>query len=83
MAGRKKSMTFEEAMERLKEIVANMEDGQLSLEESLSLFKEGMDLSAFCNHKLDDAERKVNVITKGEDKVAEEKKFIPGEDNNE
>ena len=83
MSGRKKSMTFEEAMERLKEIVAKMEDGQLSLEESLSLFKEGMDLSALCNHKLDDAERKVTIITKGEDKNVEEKKFISGEDSNE
>lgn len=80
MPGRKKELNFEEAMNRLKEISEQMENNDIGLEESMQLFKEGMELSKYCNQKLDEAERKIHVLTKGiDDKVGEEN-FIPEEE---
>ena len=56
---------FEEALTRLEEIVRKLECGDLSLDESLKAFEEGIRLSGFCSRKLDEAERKVEVLTKG------------------
>lgn len=53
---------FEEALERLEEIVKKMEAGDLSLEESLTAFEEGIRLSRFCADRLDEAERKVETL---------------------
>lgn len=53
---------FEKAMEKLEGIVRKMEEGNMSLEESLKAFEEGIKLSRFCADKLDEAERKVNVL---------------------
>lgn len=62
-----KEYSFEEAMNRLDVIVAQMEQGNVSLEESLSLFEEGSALVKLCNKKLDDAELKVVRLMKGAD----------------
>lgn len=59
-------MAFEEAMERLEEIVGQLEKGETSLEDSLSLFEEGVRLSRFCREKLDEAEKKVEMLLKDE-----------------
>ena len=58
---------FEKALEELEEIVKKMEEGNMSLEESLKAFEEGIKLSRFCADKLDEAERKVNILLKEED----------------
>ncbi|MGD2124460.1 MAG: exodeoxyribonuclease VII small subunit [Desulfobacteraceae bacterium] len=55
---------FEEAMERLEEIVESLESGDLSLEESLRIFEEGMKLIGFCSKKLEQAEQKVSILIK-------------------
>lgn len=55
---------FEKAMERLELIVQSLESGDLSLEESLKVFEEGMELVRFCNTKLDEAEQKVTILTR-------------------
>ena len=47
---------FEEAMKRLENIVESLERGDLSLEESLKIFEEGMKLLHFCSKKLEEAE---------------------------
>lgn len=57
-----KKMTFETAMQKLSEIVAKLESGSLSLEESLKLFEEGTALSAHCYGKLEQAEQKIREI---------------------
>lgn len=54
-----KKMTYEKAMERLEEIVKELENGSLALEKSLELYEEGTKLSAFCNSCLNDAELKI------------------------
>lgn len=51
----KKNTTFEQAMARLDEIVAALDGGEASLEQSLKLFGEGAELIAFCDTKLKDA----------------------------
>ena len=58
---------FETAMERLEEIVQELEQGDLPLEQSLKLFEEGIKLSRICNKRLEEAERKVEILTKDKD----------------
>jgi exodeoxyribonuclease VII small subunit len=55
---------FEEAMKRLENIVESLEKGDLSLEESLKVFEEGMKLLHFCSRKLEEAEQRVTVLIK-------------------
>ena len=55
---------FEEAMERLEEIVQNLENGELPLEEALKVFEEGMKLTKFCSGKLEEAEKRVTLLVK-------------------
>jgi exodeoxyribonuclease VII small subunit len=55
---------FEKAMERLEEIVESLEGGELSLEDSLKVFEEGMKLARFCSHKLEEAEKKVTLLVR-------------------
>ncbi|OGW15336.1 MAG: exodeoxyribonuclease VII small subunit [Nitrospinae bacterium RIFCSPLOWO2_12_FULL_45_22] len=57
---------FEEAMSRLEELVKRLEGGDLSLDESLEVFEEGIKLSRWCIKKLEEAERKVEVLLKTE-----------------
>ena len=60
-------MTFESAMARLEEIVALLEGGSCTLDESLKLFEEGTKLTAFCNDSLKNAEQKIVQLTQGKD----------------
>jgi exodeoxyribonuclease VII small subunit len=55
---------FETAMARLEEIVQALEQGDLPLEQSLKLFEEGVKLSRICNKRLEEAERKVEILLK-------------------
>ncbi len=55
---------FEDALKRLEQIVQKLEEGELSLEESLKLFEEGIEISRFCTKKLSDAEKKVEKLIK-------------------
>ena len=55
---------FEAAMARLEEIVSELEKGDVPLEQSLKLFEEGIKLSRICNKRLEEAERKVEILLK-------------------
>ena len=55
---------FERALARLEEIVQKLEQGDLPLEQSLKLFEEGIKLSRICNTRLEEAERKVEILLK-------------------
>ena len=57
-------LTFEESLKRLEEIVHALESGDTPLEQSISLFEEGVKLSGYCNKLLETAEQKVTVLTK-------------------
>jgi exodeoxyribonuclease VII small subunit len=56
--------TFEEALKKLEDVVKRLEEGDLPLEESLSLFEEGIRLTRLCAQKLDEAEKKIEILVK-------------------
>ncbi len=58
--------SFESAMQRLEEIAAALEAGDLPLEESIRLFEEGMELSQYCASRLQDAERRLKKLIRKE-----------------
>ncbi|MEI6313399.1 MAG: exodeoxyribonuclease VII small subunit [Syntrophus sp. (in: bacteria)] len=55
---------FEEALKKLEELVKKMESGDLALDDSLKAFEEGIRLIRFCTGKLDEAERRVEILLK-------------------
>jgi exodeoxyribonuclease VII small subunit len=59
--------SFEESLKKLESIVEQMEKGDLSLEDSLKLFEQGVGLSAVCKEQLDSAEGKVQQLIKQRD----------------
>jgi len=66
---------FERAMERLEQIVNDLESGNLSLDESLKVFEEGVELSKKCYKKLGEAEASVKRLVKNESGEFELKLF--------
>jgi exodeoxyribonuclease VII small subunit len=71
---------FETALKKLEEIVRRLEGGSLSLEDSLKAFEEGVKHATFCAGKLDEAERRVEVLLKRKDGSFTREPFEP-EDN--
>lgn len=67
---------FEECLQRLEKIVQELERGDVPLEKSLTLFEEGMQLSAACRKELEDAEGKVEILLKQNGKLQAEP-FVP------
>ena len=59
--------TFESSLAELEKIVEQLENGELSLEESLKLFETGVKLSRECRDRLSDAERRIEVLMKDGD----------------
>lgn len=80
----KKKNNFEIALKRLEEIVQKLESGDLSLDESLRLFEEGIELSRLCTKKLSEAEAKVEKLIKlGEKEFKTEPLEVEGEEGEE
>jgi exodeoxyribonuclease VII small subunit len=68
--GRKENKaTFEKSLERLEAIVSEMEDGSLGLEEMINRFEEGQILLKSCSQKLNEVERKIEILVKKGDKT--------------
>ncbi len=61
-----KDIKFEDAVQRLEQIVDQLEAGNLSLEESLQVFEEGVGLARRCGKYLDEAEKRIELLTKDE-----------------
>lgn len=74
-----KESNFEEAMKELETIANDLEKGDLSLEESVTKFEEGMKLSKQCNDMLQNAEKKITILLQKDGKI-EEEKFNVGEE---
>ena len=72
--------TFEKALEQLEKIVQEMETGELTLENALKKFEEGVKLSQFCAQKLDETEKKITLLTRQTDGSVEETPFQQDED---
>jgi exodeoxyribonuclease VII small subunit len=58
--------TFENAIKRLESIVHDLEGGDLTLDEALKKFQEGVKLSKFCSNKLDETEKRVSILLEDE-----------------
>jgi len=61
---------FESAIGELETIVKTLEAGDLSLEQSLQLFERGVQLSRFCHTRLEDAERRIEILTQNGEREA-------------
>lgn len=57
-------LKFDSALARLEEIVASLESGKLTLEDSIAAFEEGMKLNKFCSEKLAETQKKVEILVK-------------------
>lgn len=55
----KKKISYEDALARVEEIAEQLENGEITLEKSIALYKEGMELTLFCRNTLDSAEKEV------------------------
>ena len=67
-----KSTKFEDALGELEKIVASLEGGEQSLEQSLEQFERGVSLARFCQQSLSDAEQKVKILLNESDGSGEE-----------
>lgn len=73
------NLTFEKALAELEQIVAKLEKGGISLNESLALFEKGVKMSRFLRTELDKAERKVEILLKDEKGNLKAEDFEAGE----
>lgn len=72
-------MNFEEALKRLEEIVKKLENGDLSLKESIAVFEEGMRLSLYCQEELEKASARIKKLVSRDDGEWELVEFDIGE----
>ena len=71
-------INFEEAMKKIEQITAELEKGDLSLDESVKKFEEGIKLSKECNKILEDSEKRINILINNDGNITEEN-FLPKE----
>ena len=70
-------LTFEKAMARLEEIVRLLESGELSLDETVRLYEEGQRLRRFCEQKLNEAEKRIKMVTLSDEGTISVSEFEP------
>ena len=69
--------SFEIAIAELEEVVKKLEKGELSLDASIDVFQQGMELTKYCNKRLDEVEKKISLLIEGKDGDLQEQNF-PG-----
>ncbi len=69
---KKEELNFEELMIKLEDITNKLENEKLSLDESVKLFEEGMEISKECNNKLEDAEKRITILINENNEIKEE-----------
>ncbi|MEK3914887.1 exodeoxyribonuclease VII small subunit [Paenibacillus sp. FSL H7-0331] len=79
MSKQETTPSFEEAMDKLEQIVALLESGDVPLEQAIELFQEGMKLSQLCGSKLEQVEHKIEILMEQEGGLVK-KPFNPGAD---
>lgn len=73
--------TFEKALADLEKIIQELESGDLPLEKAIKKFEQGMGLSKFCEKTLDETEKRISLIIKGEGDAYTLSPFDDGSDN--
>src|SRR6056297_1915278 len=76
-------ITFEEALAELEVIASQLEEGTLGLDDSITRFEKGITLARFCHEKLEEAERKIEILQKGESSKIKKKEVRVKEDSGE
>lgn len=82
MTNEQETLNFEEAIEKLEAIVAMLEGGDVPLEKAIELYQEGMRLSQLCGQKLEQVERKIEMLVEGDNGLTK-KPFQAAEDKGE
>lgn len=59
-----RQQSFEEGIKRIEHIVEALESGEISLEESIKLYRDGVEILDYCSNKLNDAEKQVMILQK-------------------
>lgn len=72
---KKDTLSFEDAMNELEDIVDKLEKGELSLDESIEYFQKGMELSKHCSKKLNEVEKKISILIQDEKGEVREETF--------
>jgi len=72
---------FEISLKKLEEAVSRLESGELSLEDSLKVFEEGVRHAAICTRKLNEAQKKVELLLKQKDGSFKREEFLGDESN--
>jgi len=67
--------SYEAALEDIERIVEQLESGELSLEDSLAVFEKGVGLTKYCYQKLDEVEKKIEILTKDREGKLQLKNF--------
>ena len=70
-----KNLNFETALKELEDIALKLENGDLSLDDSIKAFEAGMQYAHFCHEKLEEAERTIEILQKGETKGVSKKQI--------
>ncbi|HAY39400.1 MAG TPA: exodeoxyribonuclease VII small subunit [Desulfobacteraceae bacterium] len=70
------NQTFEKAMNKLEQIVQELESADLPLEKAIKKFEEGVQLSKFCSEKLDETEKRITMLLKDQNDRVFDKPFI-------
>ncbi|WP_096188475.1 exodeoxyribonuclease VII small subunit [Evansella halocellulosilytica] len=63
-------LTFEEAMDKLESVVGKLEEGDVPLEEAISMFQEGMELSKYCHDRLQSVEKQMTKVLNEDGEVS-------------
>jgi exodeoxyribonuclease VII small subunit len=63
-------LTFEQAVDKLEQIVERLESGDVPLEQAIELFQEGMKLSQYCSKKLEQVERKIEMLLEDDGEIS-------------
>lgn len=71
----KKELSFEDAVRRLEKIAAELEGENVALDNSLRLYEEGVKLIRYCNTMLEEAQRKIKILSVNGEGEIEEKDF--------
>ncbi|PWB68839.1 exodeoxyribonuclease VII small subunit [candidate division GN15 bacterium] len=72
MKTKKTYKDFESAMQRLQEVTAQLESGEVKLEEAIELYTEGLEIARQCDLKLTEAEKKIKIIMEKNGRIEEE-----------
>lgn len=77
---KEEKQNFEEAIKELEVIASELENGDLSLDESVEKFEQGMKLSKKCSDLLEDAEKRITILLKDDDNNVKEENFVQEEE---